>query len=89
MNNYAVIFTYSFDDEVEVYLFDTEPEAVKFLLESFKKEIYIDTEENGWSTESFISKDGWYARITNNFDDRDDPVDITEFRIGHVYSKES
>lgn len=84
-NSYAVIFTYSFDAEVSVYLFKTEDEAKEFLRKSFEEEVRIDTEENGWECENEISTDGWYAKITNNFDDGDDPIDITEMRIGRVY----
>ena len=44
-SNYAVIFTYSFDSEVSVYLFKTEDEAKKFLLDSLKEEVRIDIED--------------------------------------------
>lgn len=84
-SNYAVIFTYSFDSEVSVYLFKTEDEAKKFLLDSLKEEVRIDIEENGWEVEHCISDDGRYAKITNNFDDGDRPIDITEMRIGQIY----
>lgn len=83
--NYAVIFTYSFDSEVSVYLFATEQEAKKFLKDSLDEEVRIDREENGWDCEFTLSEDGWYAKITNNFDDGDDPVDVTEMCIGRVY----
>lgn len=83
MKSFAVIFTYSFDDEVAVYLFDTEDEAKKFLKESFEEEVRIDTEENGWDCNSYIEDDGKYAKIFNRFDDR---IDATTFRIGNVYN---
>lgn len=82
MNNYAVIFTYSFDDEVAVYLFDTEEEAKKFLKDNFEEEIRIDTEENGWDCNWSIEDDGRYAVIFNRFNDK---VDTTTMRIGNVY----
>lgn len=82
MKSYAVIFTYSFDSEVVVYLFDTLDEAKKFLKESFEEEVRIDTEENGWDCTSYIDEDGCYARIFNQFSDR---IDKTTFRIGNVY----
>lgn len=83
--NYAVIFTYSFDGDVAVYLFATEDEAQKFLRESYQEELRIYQEENGWNSVGEISEDGWYARIHVEFDDADHPLDLTEFRIGTVY----
>ena len=83
--NYAVIFTYSFDGDVAVYLFATEGEAKKFLRESYLEELRIDTEENGWNSVGEISEDGWYAKIQVDSDDGDSPVDLTEFRIGNIY----
>ena len=50
MKNYAVIFEYTFDDEIPVRLFDTLDEAKKFLRDSFNEEVRIDKEENGWDT---------------------------------------
>lgn len=83
--NYAVIFTYSFDDEVAVYLFSTEDEAKKFLRESYLEELRIDTEESGWDSVGEISSDGWYAKITTNFYSGCPHTDVTEFRIGNIY----
>lgn len=83
--SYAVVFTYSFDDEVAVYLFATEGEATKFLREQYEEELRIDVEENGWETEGEHSEDWWYARISNNFDDGDIRVNVTEMRLGRVY----
>lgn len=83
--NYAVIFTYSFDDEVAVYLFETEEEAKNFLANSYKEELRIDTEENEWNSEGIISKDGWYAKIENYYGDEGSEPDVTEFRIGNIY----
>lgn len=80
--NYAVVFTYSFDDDVAVYLFDTEEKAVAFLRGSYEEEIRIDRKENEWETHGFTSGDGWYACIENWFPDR---KDTTEMRIGRVY----
>lgn len=81
--SYAVVFTYSFDSDTAVYLFDTEKDALIFLRESFMEELRIDREENGWDTESYIDEDAGYAEIINHFYDRDDK---TEFRLGRVYS---
>lgn len=80
--NYAVIFTYSFDGECVVYLFQTEEESITFLRDSFNEEVRIDKEENCWDVVSEISEDGRYAKITNCFEDRDD---ITEMRVGNIY----
>ena len=83
--SYAVIFTYSFDNEVAVYLFETEEEAKNFLANSYKEELRIDTEENEWNSEGTISEDGWYAKIENYFGDEGSEPCVTEFRIGNIY----
>ena len=80
--NFAVVCSYSFDNDTAVYLFTNENEAKLFLKDNFEQEIKIDVEENGYDTESFISSDGWYAKIINHFADHDN---VTEFRIGRVY----
>lgn len=80
--NYAVIFSYSFDDDVAVYLFETEDEATSFLVGSYEEELRIDTEENDWYSEGFLSDDHYSASITTYFNDH---TNITEFRIGTVY----
>ena len=84
MKNYAVIFTYSFDSEIAVYLFETFEEAKEFLKTNFELEKKIDIEENGWEdiSDFEISEDGGYAKIINHFPDRDD---ITEYHIGNIY----
>ena len=79
--NYAVVITYSFDDEVVVYLFADEEAAKKMLRESYENEVRIDTEENGWDVDAVIRDDGWYAKITDHFSDHEN---VTEFRIGTV-----
>ncbi len=83
--NYAVIFTYSFDEDVAVYLFDDEASAKKFLKESYEEELRIDIEENGWNSSGHINDEGNYAEIVTYFSDR---TDITEMKIGNVYSRE-
>lgn len=80
--NYAVIFRYTFDEEVAVYLFATEDEAKKFLRESFEEEVRIDMEENGWDTNAYIDEDGRSAAIFNRFSDR---TDVTYMDIGNIY----
>ena len=79
--NYAMVITYSFDDEVVVYLFADEEAAKKMLRESYENEVRIDTEENGWDVDAVIRDDGWYAKITDHFSDHEN---VTEFRIGTV-----
>lgn len=81
--NYAVIFSYSFDDDVAVYLFETVDEAIGFLVGSYKEELRIDTEENDWYSEGFLADDHYSARITTYFSDH---TDVTEFRVGTVYN---
>lgn len=78
--NYAVIFTYSFDDETSVYLFETESEAVKFLRDTYEEELRIDIEENEWDSIGKISDDGWSGEITTSFGD------TTWFKIGRIYN---
>lgn len=82
MKPFAVVFTYSFDTDSAVYLFDTEEEAIDYMMKSLAEELRIDTEENGWSSEGYIQEDGMYAKITNHFQDGDD---VTEFHIANIY----
>ena len=70
MKNYAVIFEYSFDAEIPVYLFETFEEAQKFLRDSFNEEVRIDKEENGWDTNASLDEEEGIAVIFNRFDDR-------------------
>ena len=81
---YAVIITYSFDDETPVALFENREEAVEFIRKTSKREYDIDVNENGWGeiTEYEIDHLGEYAKIVNHFDDNDD---ITEWRFGTIY----
>ena len=80
--DYAVVISYSFDEDVIVYLFPTEEEAVSVLQESYEKEYRIETEEDGWDAVGEISESGLYAIITVHFADHDD---VTEFRVGSVH----
>lgn len=82
--NYAVIVNYSFDEEVSVRLFESFIDAKKHLESDWRKEIFIDIEENYWDSEYEISDDGCYAKIINHFADRDD---VTEWRIGNVHER--
>ena len=80
--NYAVIFNYSFDSDVAVYLFENEEKAKEFLKGSYEEELRIDTEENGWDSRGYINSDGTYAKIETLFSDH---TDKTEMRIGNIY----
>ncbi len=80
--NYAVIFSYSFDDDIAVYLFETINEATDLLVKSYKEELRIDIEENDWYSEGVLADDHYSASITTYFSDH---TDVTEFRIGNVY----
>ena len=82
---YAVIFTYNFDEDSSVYLFEDEELAKEFLYESFCEERRIETEENEWDASYEISEDELYGKITTRFADHDD---ITEYRVANVYSRE-
>ena len=81
---YAVVFTYSFDQDCAVYLFQTEAEAKRFLRDNYDEELRIEREENGLSPSGSISDDGWYAVITTDNDDGSDPC-VIYFHIAHVY----
>lgn len=78
---YAVVFTYSFDDDGAVYTFKTFEEASAFMRSSFDEEIRIDMEENGWET--IYEWSDRYACIKNYFWDH---VDVTEMHLLNVYS---
>ena len=84
MKSFAVVFTYSFDSDSSVYLFETEEEAKTFLRQTYEEELRIDA-ENGRDSEGFINEDGLYANITNSFDDGDDFTEVTEIRVAKVY----
>ena len=83
MKSYAVVFTYSFDSDVAVYLFDTEEEAKAYLLGCLHEEMRIQTEENCWDSEYTLTNDGWEATIISHMRFGDD---VMKIRIGRVYS---
>lgn len=84
--NYAVVFTYSFNDDVAVYLFEDLESAEKFLVDNYREELRVDVQENGYITSSYITNDHRYAAITDHFEDHDD---ITEMYIGQIYDPEN
>lgn len=80
--NYAVVFSYSFDAETVVYLFETENEAKEFLIDNYIEELKSDILDNAYKTEGTLSDSGWEAKITNHFDTH---TNITEIKIANVY----
>lgn len=81
MKTFAVVFTYSFDLDAAVYLFNTQEKAIKFMIEQYNEELRIDREENEWDTEAYMSEDKMYAKIINYFGGRED---VTEFYVTQV-----
>lgn len=77
---YAVIFAYSFDNDVAVYLFDGEEKAREFLRSNYQEEIRIERDENGFAVDGVIDSDGWFAEITYHHGGK------TYMKIGKVYS---
>lgn len=82
--DYAVIFTYSFDDECSVFLFNTFDEAMTFIKDSYQEELRIDIEENGWDSYGTINEESGIAEIFTRFADHED---TTTMRIGFVHCK--
>lgn len=82
MNSYAVVFTYNYDNDVAVYLFDNEKEAISYLRGYIEERFRFDVEENRYATSYNISDDGHYGVIKNHFMDR---IEVTEVRVGRVY----
>lgn len=78
---YAVVVSYTFDDDVGVYPCRTEEEAKALLKKFFENEVAED-EANDNDAESVLSEDGWSATITNFR--RDGSVDMTTWRIGSI-----
>lgn len=63
---YGVIFTYNFDHDSSISLFETLEEAQNYLVESYEEEKRIETEENGWDVECSITDDKTYASIVHS-----------------------
>lgn len=83
--NYAVVFIYSFDPNTVVYLFQTEKEAVAFLRDNYETELKISSASDMCNVEGVISSDGWFAKITEIFDDGDELLDVTEMRVAPIF----
>lgn len=82
MKSYAVVFTYSFDTDSAVYLFDTEEKAIDYMMKSLEEELRIDQEENGWDSTGYVTEDKMHAKIITHFPSGDD---VTEMHIANVY----
>lgn len=82
---YAVIFTYNFDEDSSVYLFEDEELAKEFLYESFCEERRIETEENEWDVDSLVAADRTYALISHSDigADGEEYEDICEYRLSY------
>jgi len=81
---YAVVFTYSFDHDVAVYLYKTQDEAVQHL-EDYLKERFAHeaTDQKTHYGISFdISEDGLYGTYKQHFLDH---IETTTVRVGTVY----
>ena len=80
---YAVVFTYNFDEESEVTLFDSFEEATDYLYESFVEERRIEREENGWDVDSLVAVDKTFASISHCGVDSDgeEYEDVCEYRL--------
>ena len=81
LKEYAVIFTYNFDNDSQIFLFGDDYEGAKqFLEDSYKEELRIEIEENGWEDEMEydIDENKTYAQI-NHF--VSDGVDTCEYRL--------
>lgn len=78
---YAVVVSYTFDDNVGVYPCRSEDEAKALLKKFFENEVAED-EANDNDAESVLAEDGWSATITNFR--RDGSVDMTTWRIGSI-----
>lgn len=81
---YAVVFTYSFDEDAAVYLFDTFEEATGFLEGAYNEELRIERDENGWDPDGFITELKTYARISTPGTGGVD--DVCEYHLANVYA---
>lgn len=79
--SYAVIFSYSFDGDVAVYLFETYEKACEFMKDNYECQLR-EYEEMGWIANGDINEDEGWATIYNIVNDR---MDVTRMEIGYVY----
>lgn len=81
---YAVVVSYSFNDDVGVYPCESEKQAVALLKKFFDSEVAEDKAQDH-DFEAQIAEDGWSATITNFR--RDGSVDHTWWKIGSIYGE--
>lgn len=79
--NYALIFTYNFDQDCEVLLFNTWEEASTKLKEYAEEEFRIEAEENEYDSELVHDDDWSYAEVISHFDEADD---ICYYHVAHI-----
>jgi hypothetical protein len=85
LKEYAVVFTYNFDPESEIFLFDDYDTAKNFLKESFEREVNVEEVENGWEIDSWHNDEWTWATITHWVNDGHDDC---EYRLcTHVERK--
>lgn len=82
MNSYAVIFSYSVDHDVAVYLFDTEEEAKEFLSDSVLSMFLEEAGHQECGLSYDISEDGLFGTVKYHYLDG---IDTVEVRVGRVY----
>lgn len=82
MKSYAVIFSYSVDHDVAVYLFDTEEEAKKLLSDSIVSMFIEEVKHQKCGLSYDISEDGLFGVLERHYLDR---VARMEVRVGRVY----
>lgn len=63
---YAVLFTYNFDNDSSVYLFDDFESAQEFLKNAYNEEVRVETEENGWDVDATHTDDWTFAKIVHD-----------------------
>ena len=80
LKEYAVIFTYNFDNDSQIFLFgDDYDGAVQFLKDSFNEELRIETQENEWDDVEVWHNDAWTNAEIRHY--VSDGVDICEYRL--------
>ena len=82
--SYAVVFTYSWDNDAAVYLFDTENEAADFLYGAYEAEFRNDM-ECGFGSDGFLDESRGYARIVKPSVHSAFENEVTEFHLARVY----
>ena len=80
LKEYAVVFTYNFDEASDITLFGSDYDgAKKYLKESFDEELRIETEENEWDdVETYMNDSETYGEIRHYVPDG---CDICEYRL--------